>query len=268
MNGPQRFIWYQRKMATGPLRPYPTVNQSHIFKISRSDYLAQFFFQKLIWLEHYYQIPVEPSDIHKTAVTTLFGLFNFTRTPFGLRNSGQTFQRFIDHVTRGLDIVFVYLDDLLVTSPDHKTHKNHFKILFARLAEYGIIIGPEKCQFGATEFLRPPRLCWRNFAVTQRRRRHSQFRKARKATSVAKIFRNGKLLSPFHTAMRSEVDAIKLFIDSSQWRSYKTVTEVEFWIEVGRECRVSIFRVQTNIGKRYPSGTPRSYGSIKHRVWR
>ena len=94
---------------------------------------------------------MEPSDVHKTAVTTPFGLFNFTRTPFGLRNSGQTFQRFIDHVTRGLDFVFVYLNDLLETSPDHKTHKKHLRILFARLSEYGIIIGPEKCQFGTVE---------------------------------------------------------------------------------------------------------------------
>ena len=94
---------------------------------------------------------VEPSDMHKTAVTTLLGLFNFTRTPFGLRNSSQTFQRFFHHVTRRLDFVFVYLDALLVTSPDHLTHKKHLKILFTRLAEYGIIIGPDKCQFGTTE---------------------------------------------------------------------------------------------------------------------
>ena len=45
----------------------------------------------------------------------------------------------------------VYLDDLLVTSPDHKTHKKHLKILVKRLTDYGIIIGPDKWQFGTTE---------------------------------------------------------------------------------------------------------------------
>lgn len=98
----------------------------------------------------FWQIPLEERSREKTAFTVPGRpLYQFTVMPFGLCNAPQRMCRLMDKVIPGRlrENVFVYLDDLLIVSPDFESHFKTLRDVAACLRGAGLTINVEKSRF-------------------------------------------------------------------------------------------------------------------------
>jgi hypothetical protein len=71
----------------------------------------------------YYQIQIHPANQYKNTFTTPWGTFVYRVMPFGLKNTGATFQRTMTSIFHDLtQIILAYLDDLIACSKKCTQH--------------------------------------------------------------------------------------------------------------------------------------------------
>ena len=101
----------------------------------------------------YWQIPIEDEDKEKTAFTTRSGTYQFTVMPFGLTGAPGAFCRAIDNTLREFlwKCCLVFIDDIIVWSPDFETHKRDLAAIFSQLAQNGFKLKLSKCNFFMNE---------------------------------------------------------------------------------------------------------------------
>ena len=106
-------------------------------------------FSKIDLRSGYHQVRIHPDDVHKTAFNTRYGHFEFCVLPFGLTNAPATFMHLMQDIFRPhLDqFVIVFLDDILIYSPDELSHHKHVRVALDLLRKHKLFAKLSKCAF-------------------------------------------------------------------------------------------------------------------------
>jgi hypothetical protein len=106
-------------------------------------------FSKLDMAAGFHQIRMATQDEMKIAFKTHHGHFQFRVMPFGLTNAPATLQCltnvvFYQHMRK---FVLIFMDDILVYSPDLETHIDHIHQVFQVLQTHQLYAKRSKCSF-------------------------------------------------------------------------------------------------------------------------
>ena len=99
----------------------------------------------------YHHIALAKSSRAKTAFVTPFGKYEFLMVPFGLAQAPAYFQLLMNKALKGLKFTMMYLDDIIIFSPDELQHLEHLEIVFSHLREAGLKMKRSKCDFFKSE---------------------------------------------------------------------------------------------------------------------
>ena len=100
----------------------------------------------------YNQISMDPNDQEKTSFVTGQGTYCYRVMPFGLKNTGATYQRLVNRMLQkqiGTSME-VYIDNMLVKSTTAELHIAHLFEAFQILREYNMKLNPAKCASGVS----------------------------------------------------------------------------------------------------------------------
>lgn len=123
------------------------------------------YWAKIDMTNSFFQTKVHPDDVHLTAVTTPFGLYEWLVMPMGCRNAPATHQRRMFSALRPYigSICHVYLNDIIIWSNSLSEHIKNIETVLNALRAHRLYCSPKKdVPFPhRARFFRPPHLSQR-----------------------------------------------------------------------------------------------------------
>ena len=129
------------------VHPLPSINEI------LSDCGKGRIWGKIDMTNSFFQTRVHPDDIHYTAITTPYGLYEWTVMPQGCRNAPATHQRRMFQALRPYigSICHVYLDDIIIWSNSVEEHRHNVATILSALRSHHLYCSPKKTQLFCTD---------------------------------------------------------------------------------------------------------------------
>ncbi|XP_050432724.1 uncharacterized protein K02A2.6-like [Adelges cooleyi] len=130
---------------------YPLPKIEHLYaRIAGARY-----FSKIDLKDAYQQLVLDDNSRALTTINTIKGLFRYTRVPFGLKSSAGEFQKAIESITKKIEGVEVFIDDIIVSGKTVPEHNARLDQLLKALGSAGLKVRERKCSFlqTAVEYL-------------------------------------------------------------------------------------------------------------------
>ncbi|XP_062611303.1 uncharacterized protein K02A2.6-like [Saccostrea cucullata] len=127
--------------------PIPTVDEM------LEDMNGSTVFSKLDLRWGYHQIELDKESREITTFVTHEGLYRYKRLMFGISSASEIYQRVIGQVIQGIKGVRNLSDDIIVYGTDQADHNKKLTKVLDRLAEKGLTLNREKCEFGLSRIV-------------------------------------------------------------------------------------------------------------------
>jgi len=125
----------------------PLPNISRLF----SDLATNKWFSEFDMESAFNQFPVDVASQHKLAINWEGKTYCFAGAPFGIKHISSHVQRVLGEIFADMPYVRIYVDNLIVASPDLDAHEEHCRLFIERCLKYKILLSPNKCKLCFTK---------------------------------------------------------------------------------------------------------------------
>ena len=129
--------------------PMPTARSLFLYMAYRKPTI----FTAIDLLSGYHQCELHPDSRKYSSFESPSGVWQWTRVPFGMRQSPWQFTKIMSLALGGLmsRTCLAYLDDIIVFDPTVESHIDNVEKVLQALKRAGLTIKPSKCEWGRSE---------------------------------------------------------------------------------------------------------------------